>query len=489
VVERWLASLPPEWYASHPILGLARVTYLVVTGSFDAGIRCLDGVERQLTSAASEETPTQLARVAAMRCAIACFQNDLAQAEMFADRALRELPEDELSWRADIYQALGETYGRHGRWDEAKDCYLKVLDYSHDPAARLRLAHVHGALADLSLRQGRLREAAASWHKALAAIEDGANWGRLPLPVIGWVYLRLGELHYEWNDLPTARDYLARGLEHAELGGDVRSRIAGDLLAVRIHLATGDLPAAGEALERVRPIVEQASFPEWTCRFERGEIDLWLAQDQVQTALAACAVSGERPEDDLVRLANARALLARGYPSDRAQALTALARLHSAAEATGRVGVQIEAAALQALAHGRGGDRVAAMTHLEPALRLAAAEGYVRLFLDLGLPFVRLLQEARARRVIANYVARLLAACGADFTAASPTAKLPEPLSAREREVLGLLAAGLTNREIAAAMTIAPETVKKHAAAIYGKLGVGRRTEAVARARALDLLE
>ena len=85
---------------------------------------------------------------------------------------------------------------------------------------------------------------------------------------------------------------------------------------------------------------------------------------------------------------------------------------------------------------------------------------------------------------------RLLAAFGADLrTAASSEQALPEPLSLREQEILKLIAAGLTNREIAEALVISPETVKKHTGSIYGKLGVRSRTEAAARARDLDLLD
>jgi DNA-binding NarL/FixJ family response regulator len=88
-----------------------------------------------------------------------------------------------------------------------------------------------------------------------------------------------------------------------------------------------------------------------------------------------------------------------------------------------------------------------------------------------------------------DYVGRLLAACGADQTNVAPaTAVLPEPLSVREREVLKLIAAGLTNREIADTLSISPETVKKHTGSIYGKLGVRSRTEAAMRARSSDLL-
>ena len=63
-----------------------------------------------------------------------------------------------------------------------------------------------------------------------------------------------------------------------------------------------------------------------------------------------------------------------------------------------------------------------------------------------------------------------------------------EPLSNRELDVLRLVAAGLTNREIALELSIAVSTVKTHMKNIHAKLGVRNRTQAVARARELDRL-
>jgi LuxR family maltose regulon positive regulatory protein len=63
-----------------------------------------------------------------------------------------------------------------------------------------------------------------------------------------------------------------------------------------------------------------------------------------------------------------------------------------------------------------------------------------------------------------------------------------EPLSARELEVLGLLAAGKSNQQIADELVVVLDTVKKHVGHILGKLGAANRTQAVARARALGLL-
>ena len=73
--------------------------------------------------------------------------------------------------------------------------------------------------------------------------------------------------------------------------------------------------------------------------------------------------------------------------------------------------------------------------------------------------------------------------------AAGATETLPEPLSQRELEVLALIHEGHANKEIASRMAVAPATVKAHIRNLYGKLGVGRRTEALARARELGLLE
>jgi LuxR family maltose regulon positive regulatory protein len=493
VVQRWLSWLPTEWELDYPVIGIYRAGLALASGSFDDCIHRLDDIEQRLMSENHGDAQRQLAGVTALRCFIACFQNDLAQAEIYADQALRELPADDLNFRPGIYGALGDTYRRNGLWKEAQDWYLKLLGFTHAPAFRVESVHLFGALADLDLRQGRLRSAAAYWRKALAAIEEPENRGAFPLPVIGWVYVRMADLLYEWNELTEASNYLSRGLELAELGGDARTLLAGYLVAGRLKLTEDDDLAAAEFLEQARPLVEAAPFPDWTGRFERLQLELWLAQGRLRTAAnwanempQAGALVG-REESELVQLATARVLIVKGDDPSVAQALALLELLHQSAEAEGRMGIRIEALALQALANWLRGDRAIALTSLERALRLAEPEGYMRLFADLGLPMARLLQHARSREMMPDYVERLLMACGDNFKIRGQMT-LPEPLTKREQEILELIAVGLTNQEIADQLVISPETVKKHTGNIYGKFGVRNRTEAVAIARELDLL-
>ncbi len=267
------------------------------------------------------------------------------------------------------------------------------------------------------------------------------------------------------------------------------------MIAARIKLTQGEVETAAEHLERVRPLVEQAQFPEWTSQYERFRLDLWLAQDGLRAAvnwsdemLRGPAFEG-RPESVVAQLAIARVLIVKGDASSLAKAQALIERLLQTTEEEGQMRVTIEALALKALVDWRRGERVSALISLEHALRLAEPEGYVRLFADLGLPLGRLLQELRSRKVMPDYTDRLLAAFGHEAVMAPAGAALPEPLTECEMEVLRLLAAGLTNREIAERLVISPETVKKHTANIYGKLAAGNRSQAVARAREWDLLD
>jgi two-component system response regulator DesR len=78
---------------------------------------------------------------------------------------------------------------------------------------------------------------------------------------------------------------------------------------------------------------------------------------------------------------------------------------------------------------------------------------------------------------------------GLGMTMFSPRAEQPEPpLTEREREVLDLIAAGSTNREIAARLYLSPHTVKEHTSALYRKLGARNRAEAVQKAQRSGLL-
>ncbi|MGE5289849.1 MAG: LuxR C-terminal-related transcriptional regulator [Micromonosporaceae bacterium] len=195
----------------------------------------------------------------------------------------------------------------------------------------------------------------------------------------------------------------------------------------------------------------------------------------------------------------ARVLLAQDRP---AQVLPLLGRMLADAAAQGRTASIIEIQALRALALAAGGDEPGAVDALAKALTLACPQGYVRVFTDEGAPMGTLLtrliaaqrgEQATVRDVELGCLARLLAASGGRHTAQSSSAAaamagLVEPLTARELEVLQLLAAGTPNQAIAQQLVVSLDTVKKHVSHVLGKLGAANRTQAVSRARELGLI-
>ena len=89
----------------------------------------------------------------------------------------------------------------------------------------------------------------------------------------------------------------------------------------------------------------------------------------------------------------------------------------------------------------------------------------------------------------ANDITMAVRMVGKGMTVFAPRADQQDAvaLSEREREVMSLMATGATNREIAATLHLSPHTVKEHTSALYRKLGVRNRTEAVQRAERLGL--
>jgi LuxR family transcriptional regulator, maltose regulon positive regulatory protein len=160
----------------------------------------------------------------------------------------------------------------------------------------------------------------------------------------------------------------------------------------------------------------------------------------------------------------------------------------------------IEILILRALGLQKQGDPSEALVTLQQALMLAEPEGYIRVFVDEDEPMAALLSEfLNARRkgprearhsILLEYVRRLLGAFESPRPGAEPSTEPPllAPLTAREREVLQLIASGLSNREIAARLFVEVSTVKSYANSIFRKLGVQSRMQAVAEARALHLI-
>ena len=125
---------------------------------------------------------------------------------------------------------------------------------------------------------------------------------------------------------------------------------------------------------------------------------------------------------------------------------------------------------------------------LVEALEQAQESGFLRTFADHGLILAPGLMEAARQGVNPEYVGHILAVIRKEGGEKVASAGIVEPLSEREVEVLRLVAAGLSNREIADKLYLSPGTIKTHVHNICGKLGASNRTQAVGFARDSGLI-
>jgi LuxR family maltose regulon positive regulatory protein len=496
---RWLEALPTEAKRRHPRLFVEHAVALVITGRPDDAEPLLKEAELAASEATvdGEEGRFLLGFASAVRSWRARLRGDATEAVELARRALALLPDSETHVRNYAAVRLGDALRAVGDLAAADEAYAEAAEI--DRAARHTYARLAGMGPHARVRaeRGRLREADEAFRRALRLLtEEGFELS----PAAGVVHIGTADLLYERDDLDGAERALERGVGLAERTGDVSTLVWAYVTLSRVKRARGD---EGGALERARQAervardsgadLQIAIALAWMTRLllARGDLTEATTLEQERAARAEYAADAARVVD---RLTSARLLHARGR---HREALELLEELGATAEAAGRTGDLIEILALQALALWAGQEKERAVRILAGALALAEPEGYVRTFVDEGPEMAELLSEALEARqrgrldppVPPYYLRKLLAATERDATgAARPATDLPEPLSERELEVLALIAAGKSNRRIATELFVSVGTVKTHLNNAYRKLGVHSRTQAVARARELNLI-
>jgi LuxR family maltose regulon positive regulatory protein len=511
LLRRWLAEMPEEFVFSKPRLCILHAWNLFTYSQLDAADRSLQAAEKMLDPNTDQELVSSpdkdqlsdtnrmklVGRVAAIRSFLASYSGDIPGTIRYARQALEYLPEQELPWRSAALITLGDAYANQGQMVAAHKARSDALVTGKASGDTYILMIVNLRLAEILRQQGKLQQVIDICERQLKrADESGISESAL----VGWLLGIWGEVLAELNNLDRAIDQAKKGVKLTARGGDVVHIGSSNLYLVRVLFSSGDITGAEDVIQSMENTAREYDMPLWTLlQLSAWQVRIWLAQGKLEVASQWV---GERELDpdgeptylhEVEYIVFARILIAQGRLDE---ATTLLQRLLEAAEAGGRTTRAIEILLLQALVFQAGGDTTRAMTTLEKALTLAEPGGFIRIFVDEGLPMARLLYDALNRGGIApDYVRRLLAA----FPVAEPEQAAPsethglksdliEPLSERELEVLQLIAEGLTNPEIASRLFLALNTVKAHSSNIYGKLGVHSRTQAVAKARALGLL-
>ena len=514
----WLDALPQSLVNDNPQLQMLRIWGLFFANRVDTLEPLLSALEDLLDRQVADSHPDAegalglQSEISLMRSYLARTRSDDKSAADLTRQVLREIDHTRIPLKSVTYYGLGLDYYGKGELTEAEDALQSAVRYGqveHKPSTVLSSG---GLLAWIQYNRGDI-------DLALETSTDIRQWvdkhyadPSQPRLISCWQNSTLCEIHRERNHSELAAMHLKPLLEHVERGTEPGQHVI--IQYVRGHLAfsEGKLQEAIEALEDAsqtgRKRREQIVFepPASTALLAR----CYLATGHPEKARACldARADGEFTNPlhlEQSRISEARVLVALNQPERAQEILSALLK-PAERNAHNRHLVEILLVYGEALAQQKRNDESQQM--LTRAINLAAEAGFMRLFAEespdlrallLELPALNgpgswntnlrkmLVDQSQSRQVNSD-TRETPTSRSAHKPAPQPTA-LPEPLSQRELEVLALIHEGHANKEIASKMKVAPATVKAHIRNLYGKLGVGRRTEALARARDLGLLE
>jgi LuxR family maltose regulon positive regulatory protein len=484
----WLNRLPEETVREHADLAGYKGWLLYLAGRREEA----ESYARISVARMSPDAPaSDRAMLGTFRAYLALTRGDPVRAASLASEVLDEVGDSTSFFRAAAMGALGQarrlTGDRRGAIEVLRAA-VRLGERSGNPLSALEAT---GYLAPLLYVQGRLREAVVLCEDALRAHTDPS--GR-PLPMAGLAEVPLGTLLYERDELDAAQRHLEDGIARCEQLGTTSYTLLGLRTLARLHVVKGAVDEGFRALLAAR---RQADAAEDNRRARL--VIATIAELNLRTGNPAAAeqalreIADDQPSSsDYEQLTRSRLFLAQKDPS---AALDVLASIESRATAEGRDGSLIAILATTARAHAALGEKSTARDLLARAVELAAPDGYRRTFLDEGRSAGPLLRDIRD--TAPDFVADLLARLGSSTPRRKRQPSVArtvegigviEPLTSTQQHILSLIATGMSNQQVADKLYITVGTTKWHLNQIFGRLQARNRTEAVARARELDLL-
>lgn len=463
---------------SAQLVGLVTAA-LLFAGRFDQAAQCIDQLARFAPQPTAALQRYLLARWQAQWGWLLHLGGDAERSRAHFLEALQALPESAWTSRLMCLSGLTQQALLRGELDVAQTLNREALC----------LARAHGSLlleALLELDHAQLLEQRGAPYRAQSLLENVQGMllkQRLKAgPLVGRIALRRGHLALRQGQDSLAAECFEAGLKLCLHSQDKRV-LYGFLGLALLAANRGDYAQAFVQLRDAERLMQQRQVPDTVYRAVLLLVSghFWLQQGRAELTVEAVrrvlrhfrgAEAKQAPPATLELIPRLEYLL-----------VLAEVKLGCAEQPVARL------SALLATTHQRG------MLCLETELHLVLGEvawqvgdaALARRSLQAGLELAARCQVQQAIRELRLRSPGLLSELGLEPQAATPGA-VENPLSQRELEVLQLIALGNSNLEIADRLFISLHTVKTHARRIHSKLGVERRTQAVAKAKTLGLM-
>jgi LuxR family maltose regulon positive regulatory protein len=499
--ERWqvadkdylylIEQLPFDIVKHRPVLCLDSAGLWVTVGKYARVAPFLEAAERVLNSA--DHTGTSEAANQAFAQALRLMLGDIQNQPIEMDASMRQaflaMPEEYTPTRQSVATLLESV------------CYMAgdfpgVIYYCQDAIERDKRINSTIGIPMSVMRMVLVLRAQGKLRKAFELVQEYETYvrqrGIRRFHVGGVLNLLWGDILIEWDQLDEAEPQIREGLRLLEDWSIPQYVSLGLGTLARLQIAQGKVGEARISMQKAEAFYQEGDFhPIFLQALLKAQVRLWIAEQNNfalevfvdKTAALTKQQLAFRTEAPFIELC--RAWIALGRSEDAA------GLLHRLDAAVGdRNGSRLEILILLAAAEKY--RPAAAHKSLELALRLGQPEGYLRTFLEAGEPIWDglnvWLQQAHTKIPVSlrAYTRQIVRAFDKPV-GASRSAALLEPLTQRELDVLHLVAEGRSNRQIAEKLFLSEGTVKFYVHNILQKLGVESRSQAIAKARDLEL--
>ena len=490
----FLYNQPAEVIDSSPKLMIIQATAMLFNECSPLAI------DEVLTKAEQGGTEEHLAgEIAAIRAIISSYTDNPDQGIKLSQLALQRLNPDDTFYHNMIERNLGVAYTLKNDLKNANAWFERLLMSSCQLEDWGGVLAAYNYLTYIRKVQGRLAEANTIYQKALKFINDR---GLEHLPHAIKIISGYGYLLLYWHQLKEAKTYFNRAIHWANQTDVVYAYTAYQHLC-EAHIRENNIQAAKSVLQDLQHRLlgraelhenihlQQTQMLETRIAIEEGRIDhgyAWLRSSGLLDLPAKELFDHYGYTLGQVLPIATRVLIHKGMPDRAIHIVKAVIPqfIHQGANS-----FLIRALVALAIAYEAVTTPQKAVTAFNKAIALGAPEQNLGDFLYFGHSLIPLLKYISAIEQHQPFTLKLLAHLESyqpyKWVLIEHTQILPD-LTAREIEVLKLMASGLTNQQIAEALFISKNTIKSHRSHIYQKLDVANRNQAIDKAARLGIL-
>ena len=505
-IKKWMSLIPAAWQEKSPKTNLMFAWMYLMSNNFTQALPYIDRLQKMFATDQLDETdPSVKAEWLALQANLLSAQGQPEQSVAVGQQALAIVPEENAYVRSLIYSGLATSYIQMNDRQQAIEAYQRLIQYGRTSGNLVSELMGISGLGLFAMERGELQFA---FELAMQGVESVEQSGIIP-PISAAVYGEIGGIYYQWHQFDQAKTYLARSAQVSRLSGFSDAEVFYHVILSRLAQMEGDLETAVQEIETAEKVklvdaptaVQEELIAQQVCvalaqnKLAKAETILHPHGFSFQTKLVFPTLSAEKTFNHSIGLLYNSALRIILHQADRTnlqRGLELANQLITEAHKGQLIPTEIETRLLRAQILQALGDKKMSLADVKAALTMTQPEKSITIFLEAGESIAQLLVSiSLTNPELDTFRKTILRAFPTQQQPTSPhltNDNLIEALSKRELEILNLIDEGYTNQEIAEKLVITLHTVKKHSSNIYAKLGVRSRTQALAKARNLQLL-